>query len=496
MIEFKLPARRAEWSNDSGVTRGLTFPKLAEGLLLGAVAVCALVMPATPDTYWHLRAGQDIWRTLHVPLADHYSYTAAGRFWPNHEWGWQALSYALHRAGGWPLLEAGGAAIVTGAVAVMFRLMVGSMATRALLIVVGLPLVSTAWALRPQLVTQLMMMVLLWLLARERYRWLPLLFVVWANAHGAVAMGGAVLAVVAAVALLRARGGTAGERRRARALAAATPVCALATLATPLGLRLWTIIGESMQKSHDNRIAEWRSSLEVGPFQITFWILAAAFVAILIARRRRLRQAEWADLVLLTAALVILPLAVRAVRNVTVFLLVAIPAASRLLGADFRFRRGARPAPAGADHPRLNAVLLGAVCVLEALAVASAWRAPYQNLNWRPVQPRAIEALRACPANLYNRYNDGGYLIWLAPEVPVFVDSRQDPYTTEFVQEGAAVERGGPFQAVFDRYRIRCAFLPSDDALAERLRAAGWRSRFTDRQWTVLAAPPPEPAPP
>jgi len=94
------------------VTRGLSFPKLAEGLLLGAVAVCALVMPATPDTYWHLRAGREIWQTLHVPLADHYSYTADGRFWPNHEWLWQALSYALHRAGGFPLLVAGGAAAV------------------------------------------------------------------------------------------------------------------------------------------------------------------------------------------------------------------------------------------------------------------------------------------------------------------------------------------------------------------------------------------------
>ena len=314
------------------MTRGLSFPKLAEGLLLGAVAVCALVMPAAPDTYWHLRAGQEIWQTLHVPLADHYSYTADGRFWPNHEWLWQALSYALHRAGGFPLLLAGAAAIVTGAVALMFRLMVGSTRTRALLIVVGLPLVSCAWALRPQLITQLMLMALLWLLARERYRWLPLLFVIWANAHGGVAMGGVVLAATTAVALVRARAGAAADRRRARALAIATPLCALATLATPLGIRLWTAIGVSIQESHDNGIAEWRSSLELGPFQITFWILAIAFAVILLVRRRRLRDASWSDVVVWVAALVIFPLAVRAVRNTTLFLLVAIPAASRLLG--------------------------------------------------------------------------------------------------------------------------------------------------------------------
>jgi hypothetical protein len=463
------------------VTRGLSFPKLAEGLLLGAVAVCALVMPATPDTYWHLRAGQEIWQTLHVPLADHYSYTADGRFWPNHEWLWQALSYALHRAGGFPLLIAGGAAIVTGAVALMFRLMVGSMRTRALLLVIGLPLVSCAWALRPQLITQLMLMALLWLLSRERYRWLPPLFVTWANAHGAVAMGGVVLAAVTAVALVRARAGAAADRRRARALAIVTPLCALATLATPLGIRLWTGIGVSIEESHDNGIAEWRSSLELGPFQITFWILAVAFAAILIVRRRRLREASWSDVVVWVAALVIFPLAVRAVRNTTLFLLVAIPAASRLLAPDARLAQ-----PPAADRPALNLALFAAVCLAEVLAVVTAWRAPYPNLNWRPLSDAAVAAVRACPAQLYNRYNDGGYLIWLVPEKPVFVDSRQDPYPTAFVQEGAAIEHGGPYAPLFRHYGIRCAFLPADDKLAARLHADGWRTLYADAQWTVL----------
>jgi hypothetical protein len=464
------------------VTRGLTFPKLAEGLLLGAVAVCGLVMPAPSDTYWHLRAGHDIWRTLRVPLVDHYSYTADGRFWPNHEWLWQALSYALHRAGGFPLLAAGGAAVVTGAVAVMLRLMTGSIRARTLLAVVGLPLVSCAWALRPQLITQLMLMALLALLARERYRWIPVLFVVWANAHGGVAMGGAVLAAVAALALVRARGGAWADRRRARTLAIVTGLSALATLATPLGVRMWTMLGVSIQESHDNRIAEWRSSLELGPFQVTFWILGAAFLALLLARRRRLREATWSDLVLLVAALVTLPLAVRAVRNVTLFLLVAIPAASRLLAPA-----APDPAPAANDRPLLNAALFALVCAGEAVAVLAAWRAPYPNLNWRPVSDGAVAAVRACPDRLYNRYNDGGYLIWLVPEKRVFVDSRQDPYPTAFVQEGAAVEHGAPYAPLFRRWGIHCAFLPAGDALAARLRAGGWTSRYADAQWTVLA---------
>ena len=79
-------------------------------LLFGAIAVAACLIPARADTYWHLRAGQEIRQTLRVPLDEHYSFTAAGRPWPNHEWLWQALSYGLYRAGGMPLLTAGGAA--------------------------------------------------------------------------------------------------------------------------------------------------------------------------------------------------------------------------------------------------------------------------------------------------------------------------------------------------------------------------------------------------
>ncbi|HSS40142.1 MAG TPA: hypothetical protein VLT58_15350, partial [Polyangia bacterium] len=70
------------------------------------------------------------------------------------------------------------------------------------------------------------------------------------------------------------------------------------------------------------------------------------------------------------------------------------------------------------------------------------------------------------------------------------------PYPTAFVQEGAAVEHGAPYAPLFGRYGIRCAFLPTDDALTARLHADGWRALYADAQWTVLddgriAGPPP-----
>jgi hypothetical protein len=458
------------------------------GLLFVAIAATACLMPAQSDTYWHLRAGQDLWQTLRVPLDDHYSYTAAGRPWPNHEWLWQAVSYGLYRAGGMPLLVAGGAAIVVGAFALAYRLTVGSVPQRFWLTMLALPLASCVWALRPQIVSLLLLTVLLTLLSRERTRLLPLLFVVWANAHGAVALGGLLLGVAAVVAVLRARGGDARDRRRALVLALLVPTCAAATALTPLGPGLWWFIRESMERSRQNRITEWLPTYPTGAVEIAFWVLAAAFLVLLWRRRRRLVAASWADQVVVAAAVALLPLAFTAVRNIPPFLLVALPAASRLLGPGFTLR-AARPARASVDHPRVNLAILVAFALLATGLVGAAWASSYPRLGWRPVPPGALAAVRACSGPLFNRYNDGGYLIWFVPERRVFLDSRQDPYPVPFLQEAVRADQGGPYRPLFERYGIRCAILPAASKLLERLRADRWRDLYLDDKWAVAAAP-------
>ncbi len=477
-------------SGPGRLARGISLPQLQAGLLFGAIALIACLMPAEGDSYWHLRAGQDIWRTLHVSLIDRYSYTVTGGYWPNQEWLWQAFAYALQRLGGMPLLVLGSAAIVTAACAIFYRLCVGSAATRLVLFALALPLATRAWALRPQLMSTVGLALLLWLLVHERHRWLPLLFLVWANAHGAVVLGLAILGPVALVACLQARGGDAAARRRAIQLALLTPVCALVTLLTPLGVGLWRYIGTSTALSRANRIKEWQPTWPNGPFGILFWTLALGFVGLVVWRRRRLRGASWGDVVLSTASLVTLLLAARAIRITCVFLLVAVPAASRLLGADFRWRR--RAGAESPDHPRVNLALLAVVSALEAAAVVHAWTTRDPMLGWQPISAGALAAVRACPGRIFNRYNDGGYLIWFIPEKPVFSDTRQDPYPLSITRQTVSIEHGGPYRETFARYGVRCAILPLEATAAiARLSGDGWLTRFRDQGWTVLEAPGP-----
>ncbi len=479
-----------------GARFGLSFERMAIGLLFVAVAFRALLMPAQNDTFWHLRAGADIWRTGHVALTDSYSFTASGLPWPDHEWLWQVLIYSCHQLGGMPLVSLAAAAFVIGAVLTVYRLMVGPRITRFILMAVGLAPASCVWVLRPQIVTLAALVLLMSLLARERYRLIPPLFIVWANFHGGVMFGGFVLvAALGAAALRWGRARTPVDRRRLVTLALLLPLAGAASCATPLGLGIFGFVWESTSRLSTAQITEWAPTLPNGWLGGTFWMLSLAFVVLLFVRRNRLTSGDagsWPDRVILAAALALFPFAFRSLRNIAPFLLVAVPAASRLLGAEFHFRlptRATLPSP-NPDRPLLNLVLLGCACATLLAVVAVAWSTAPKALNWRPIGIGALAAVRSCDGPLYNRYDDGGYLIWFAPTKRVFVDSRKDPYPLAFVLHAIAVENGEEsYRPSFDRWGIRCAFLPVSSAMALRLRGDGWQSRFHDQAWDVLASP-------
>ncbi len=473
-------------------------------------AVVAALTPAQNDTFWQLRVGGDIWTTGEWPRLDRYSHTAAGAPWGNHEWLSQVAMFLVWRAAGMPGLELGAVALILATIAITYRLMEGPRLTRFVIMAAGMSLSSCVWVLRPQLVTLLGVAVLLALLVRERYRFIPVLFLVWGVAFGGVILAAALLAALVrwwrtrAVEARAERDDLASShdaRRRLVTLAVVLTASGAATTLTPLGVGIFHFVLESGTR-FSRHITEWAPPVPGDGLGTLFWLSAVGFFAALVARRRGLLALAWPDLVSVAVALALFPLAARSLRNMGPFLIVATVATSRVLGADFRFRLPARwrraesrpPATAStSDSGRplpVNAIL-AVLAVAGAVAVAVAWQRELPVLSWRPIDDRALAAVRACPGPLYNRYDEGGYLIWFAPEKPVFVDGRQDPYPLAFLADVVALENGGPHQVVFERWRIGCAFLPADAALAARLRGEGWRASFADARWTVLTRPEP-----
>ena len=94
---------------------------------------------------------------------------------------------------------------------------------------------------------------------RDRQLFLiPPYFLLWANAHGGVALGGVVLAVCTAAAVLRwLRTRAPDDRRRVRTLAVVLPLAGLAVAATPLGFHIYRFVITSAARSYAVQIAEW-----------------------------------------------------------------------------------------------------------------------------------------------------------------------------------------------------------------------------------------------
>ena len=435
-------------------------------------------MPLQNDTWWHLRAGQEMWTRGQVLLTDEFSFTAAGRYWPNHEWLGDVLMYLAFAAGGLRGLTLLAAGCVTAAIALSWTLMHGTSVAKLLLMTVGMSSLVFVWTARPLVFTLVLLMLVLHLTVRRLYWPLPLVFAVWANLHGGVALG---FVVIAGAALSDAY--LFGISRALR-LVPWMGLCFAATLLTPLGIDLWRTIPESVGKSVANGIAEWRPP-RAGLRDLGFWLIAIGFVAVLARRWRNLATPD-ADshrrLTLSAVALLLLPLSLRYSRNITPFVLVALPAVSHLLPWPAMIReRSSSP-----DRRGLNALLACAFLAGGVVVVLGAWRGPSARLQWQPVSETVLDGVRNCGGRIYNRFDDGGYLIWFAREVPVFVDSRQDPYPLEFLQEHLHHEQSGDFEAVFAKYRLTCAFLPPTSPTAVRLQANGWQIAASDKQWVVL----------
>ena len=452
-----------------------TFSTTTTIAFLLVVCAAACLMPLQSDTWWHLRAGQEMWSRHFVMLHDSFSFTAAGAYWPNHEWLSEIVFYLAYRVGGLPGLTALAAICLTTALALSWRLMRGAPAPRLLFMAAATPSLVAVWTVRPHVFTLLFMMVLMHLLLRRLYWPMPLLFALWANLHGGVALGFVVLGAVVLSEGWIGRGGAA----RVVVVSAA---CFAATLATPLGVDLWTTIPVSVQKSMANGISEWRPPVFFGRRDLAFWVIAGALAAAVVVRRRLLGERENAAIVFVAVAL--LPTALRYSRNITPFVLIAVPALSRLvLSADVSAGTGRM------ERYRLNQALLAGCAVMCIVAVIGSWRARVDRLQWDPMSQEVVEGIRSCPGRLYNRFDDGGYVIWFVPGVPVFVDNRQDPYPLAFLQDHIRHEQSGDFEEVFAQYMLRCAFLPPESSTVQRLLSSGWRVTARDRRWLVLQTP-------
>jgi len=458
----------------SRFAQSLSFERFLTYLFLLVILVSACLMPAQSDTWWQLRTGEEMWKSHHVMLRDEFTHTVAGGYWPNHEWLAQLIFYAAYAVGGLPLLTALCAAAITICWAFIADLTPIRGVARILLLGLGAIGSSASWSLRPQVFTAAFLAATIWIVVRRRWLWsLPPLFLLWANLHGAVALGGFVVcAGVIATAMV--------DRSRLREMLSITFACFVCTALTPLGVSLWWEIPHSLARLHSYGVLEWQPPGLFIP-DLPFWIAAGAGFILLFMIRAEFRG-SWTTAVLGTTFAIFFVLASQSRRNIPSFVLCTIPVIATALSS-----LGQRRAEHRRERPMLNTAVLTSVASVGILAVAVAWSRPIDRLGWRPVPSGLQRALTDCRGQLYNRYDEGGYLIWFVREKKVFIDSRQDPFPADMVQSHIRLEMSGDYREVFSRYHIGCALAADGSPLAARLASDGWQPASTGGTWTVFS---------
>ena len=450
-----------------------TYDRLLVSLLFLAIVLACGLTPMQTDTWWQLRAGRDMWASGRVLLTDVYSHTSYGSFWLNHEWLAEVIYYAMYAAGGLAAVTLLAAALIVGGWIASWLLTKGPVRERFIWTALALPSASLWWEPRPHAFSLLFIPMTVLLLVRGRWWWLPAIFVVWANCHGGVLLGLVILGVGLAAS-------TYWDRRSWKRAALVFAACIAAATATPLGLSFWTEIPKSLLRISLYPLDEWRRPGLLDIRMLPFWTIAAAFAAALFVKRSTLRHASAGERTVYACAFTLLPMAMSGIRHIGPFLMLAVPALTSLLYAR-------RESPERPTRPALNFAVMAAAALAVAGTIAWAYANEIPRLRWKPISDGALAALQQCPDNLYNRYDEGGYLLWFAPDRKVFIDGRQDPFPSELVLEHIRMEtRDGDFEQVFTRHRIRCAYLPRVSPTAARLSAAGWTTLYGDPQWLVL----------
>src|SRR5262249_2143327 len=118
------------------------FDQLAVALL--ATAVTAVLCRATfqNDTWWALRVGQDLVRDHVWPCHDHFTYTARGAHFPDHEWLTDALFYVLDDVFGNIGPSVLAVACSVGALTIVWKRLTGPWGRRMVLAAVAVDVVA------------------------------------------------------------------------------------------------------------------------------------------------------------------------------------------------------------------------------------------------------------------------------------------------------------------------------------------------------------------
>jgi hypothetical protein len=254
-----------------------------------------------------------------------------------------------------------------------------------------------------------------------------------------------------------------------------------AVVINPNGVRMYIYPFETLSSSAmQTYIQEWFSP----DFHLAHWQPFAWLILLTIATALLTPSKSSATQVILLVFFGYA--ALRSVRNIPFFILIAIPLISRQLNQLFeRFNFNEEA------YARRSIVVINVVLAIIIIAVAflrvqtvSAEQANYEKQTF-PVAAVEWIAKNKPEGNIYNTYDWGGYLIWkLYPEYKVFIDGRADVYGDVFIRNYLTIYRAEQgWNEKLINSNVRVVLIKPDAPLADAMRQmSNWEIVYKDEQ--------------
>ncbi len=453
-----------------------------------------------PGSLWHVKVGEIILEQG-MPRTDPFSYTFAGQPWVPQQWGAELLMALIHRAAGLDALLLAFATMVAGLYTLIFRRAcqagMGPMLA-GLMVLVCLSVGAFHYFVRPHMVTILFLgWTMMCIIDYERGRcseWrlaaLIPLYILWTNLHGGVLGGTMTLGLAVAgwgvLSLYQQRYGSLPVEitpihrwRTAWLLAAIVAACGLTPFINPHGMemiRIWQRIVAS--RVLPEVVHEHMPLKPTDPLGMAVIGLGAFYLVLLLATLPRFPRISW------LIPLVWLALSFKGIRQGPLFAIAAAVAITDLwphtVWHRLLVRHGDGSLARGPDYsprPWLAPFAIPAAAVVVALALQlTRTPAPLIGSGWARLDPDFVPVDLNGPVNdyaahvpagthVFNDANLGGYLIYHAPTLRIFMDDRCELYGDDWIKSYSdalglpPAQLGIVFEQWETRYRFERAFV-------------------------------------
>ena len=446
------------------------------------------------DFWFHLKTGQYMFSTHSIPRTELFSFTYRGVPWVAHGWLSGVFFYAVWETVGPKLLILIFALLAALAFWIAFKRANSHPLFAALAVLIGIWTAMPNLGVRPRVFSILFVSIFLAVLDRfargikEHWVWLLVpIMVLWANLHGGFLLGLALIALTAVGMVFDWCVGVLDEpelfRPRLQKLFLVFVSCGLAALVNPYGIQLYTKpIAVLRSPIFQDLVIDWLSPNFHLASNRPLLLLLLMTVGVFSISPKRPKPSE----VLLLLATLYATLKTQ--RNAVVFAVASVPLLATYFQAWFDSTRFGRSFGLGRERSQpVLAILVSVGFLLPMIPLAGRLNAtvfspPTQESLDVPI--KAVEYLKqnGIIGNTFTVPNVwGAYVLWAAPNNPVYIDGR-DVYPDTFVKQYVDIHQGRiDWHRPFAEHNVEIVVIEPDRVLARELAESNeWEKIYHD----------------